>query len=98
MKAVLLMIGDACWPLHQALMLVVGALTVHAARWPSPSRWALLGPAAGATVLLVAGGLGADVIAAAAIGAGWAVAGIGAFAVSHDEGPLSERRAQAATA
>jgi hypothetical protein len=82
----LIFIGDACWPLHQLFMIVVGIAAVRAGQWPKPAVYALFGPAAGVIVLLFAAIINVDVIAATAIGAGWAIAGMGVIAVtSRDE-------------
>lgn len=80
----MILIGDACWPLHQALMFVVGIVALRAGPWPSPARYALFGPAAGLGTLLVAAALDIDIIAATAIGAGWVIAGLGVLAVAAD--------------
>lgn len=79
-----ILIGDASWPLHQALMLIVGIVAVRARQWPSAARYALFGPAAGLVTLLVAAALNIDIIAATAIGAGWVIAGLGVLAVAND--------------
>lgn len=91
---VLIGIGDACWPLHQALMLLVGVAAVRGGSWPSPERYTLFGPAAGVTVLLVAMATGIDIIAATAIGAGWATVAIGIISVLRREDAVrfTERR------
>jgi hypothetical protein len=77
----LLLVGDACWPLHQLLMLVIGIVAVRADRWPSPAKFALFGPAAGVVILLIGAAVDADFLSATAIGAGWVIAAIGMIAV-----------------
>jgi hypothetical protein len=84
-----IVIADTCWPLHQAFMLIVGIVAVRAGRWPSPSKFLLFGPVLGLTILGVAFGLGADYLAAAALGGGWVIAGVGVVAVASCEtGPV----------
>jgi hypothetical protein len=83
----LVIVGDACWPLHQLWMLVVGIVAVRADSWPSPAKFTLFGPAAGVIVLILASVANVDVIAATAIGAGWAIAGAGVIAVTSKEEP-----------
>ncbi len=73
----LLLAGDASWPLHQALMLVIGIVAVRAGRWPSPARFALFAPTVGVVLVVTSSAVGADVVAAAAIGAGWAIVAAG---------------------
>jgi hypothetical protein len=80
-----LLIGDACWPLHQALMLVIGIVAVRADRWPSPAKYTLFGPAAGLVVLIAGAALGVDIVSATAIGAGWVIAAAGVIAVTSSE-------------
>jgi hypothetical protein len=81
--AVPVAIADACWPLHQAFMLVAGISAAVVKLWPSPVRYTLFGPAAGLAVLGVGAGTGVDLIAAIGIGAGWAVAGLGVAAAAR---------------
>ena len=81
----LIVAGDASWPLHQLFMLFVGILAVRANVWPSPAKFALFGPAAGVIVLLISAVLNADIVAATAIGAGWAIAGAGVIAATSKE-------------
>ncbi|MEX2225910.1 MAG: hypothetical protein WEB52_05600 [Dehalococcoidia bacterium] len=82
----LIIVGDASWPLHQALMLVVGIVALRARRWPAPARFALFGPALGVVLVVVSAALNTDIVAATAIGAGWVIAGFGVLAAtaSHD--------------
>lgn len=90
----MIVIGDACWPLHQALMLFVGIAAVRGGSWPSPERFALCGPAAGVAVLLAGAATGVDIIAATAIGAGWAIVGVAIVSVlrRETESPAIEHR------
>lgn len=90
----LVVVGDACWPLHQALMLFVGIAAARAALWPSPARYALFGPAVGLTGLLTAAAADLDVVAALSIGIGWAVVG-GAVALTVRDGAASDPEATA---
>jgi hypothetical protein len=78
----LILIGDACWPLHQVFMLVVGITAMRAGRWPSPERFTLFGPTIGLIVLGIGMATGVDALAAAGIGAGWMVAAIGVRCVT----------------
>lgn len=71
------LIGDACWPIHQVFMLVVGIAGVRGGDWPSPVRYALFGPVVGLTGLAIFAVAGIDVLAAAALGSGWAITGAG---------------------
>ena len=78
----LVAICDACWPLHQVFMLVVGIAAVRTKAWPSPARFSLFGPVAGLLVLGLGAGLGLDLLAAIGIGTGWAVVGVGVLAAN----------------
>jgi hypothetical protein len=80
---------DACWPLHQLLMLVVGIAGLMNGQWPSPARYALFGPWAGLMVLGAGASVGPDLVAAIGIGAGWAVAGAGVLAVTSRRAPIA---------
>jgi hypothetical protein len=77
----LIVAGDASWPLHQALMLVIGIVAVRAGRWPAPAKYMLFGPFVGVAILLVSAALDLDALAAAAIGGGWTFAAAGVIAV-----------------
>jgi hypothetical protein len=93
-----ILLGDACWPLHQAFMLVIGIVAVRAQRWPRAATYALFGPVAGVATLIVAAALNVDVVAATAIGAGWAIAGVGVFAAASVERDSPELSAPAVRA
>lgn len=70
------LIGDACWPLHQVFMLFVGIAVVRSGRWASPLRFAVFGPVLGIVILGVGFAAGVDYLAAAGIGSGWAIVGL----------------------
>jgi len=93
-----ILIGDACWPLHQAFMLVIGIVAVRAQLWPRAAAYALFGPFAGVATLIVAAALNVDVVAATAIGAGWAIAGAGVFAVTSAADSAEDMRPASARA
>jgi hypothetical protein len=86
----LILVGDACWPLHQVFMLFVGIAVVRAGRWPSPLRYAAFGPVFGIVALGVGATAGVDYLAAAGIGSGWAIVGLAIAAA-----PVLARRGRA---
>jgi hypothetical protein len=76
----LVVVGDACWPLHQVFMVVVGLAGIRGGWCPSPARYALFGPAIGLTLLGIGVAIGTDYLAAAGLGSGWVIAAIGILA------------------
>lgn len=85
----LVAICDACWPLHQVFMIVVGIAAVRAAHWPKPERFSLFGPAVGLLILGIGAGTGVDLLAAVGIGLGWTIAGAGVIAVTSERRPAA---------
>lgn len=75
-------IADACWPLHQAFMLVVGIVAVRAGRWPAPQRYALFGPVIGLSILAVGAAVDSGLLASVGLGLGWFIAGAGTAAAT----------------
>jgi hypothetical protein len=73
----LVVIGDACWPLHQVFMLVVGIAIVRTGTWRAPLRYAAFGPVLGIVTLFAGVNAGLDYVSAAGIGGGWAIVGAG---------------------
>lgn len=80
-------VADAGWPLHQAFMLVVGIFAARAKLWPSPARYTLFGPAIGLSLLAAGAIAGVDYIAAAGIGSGWVITGLGLASLSRRPNP-----------
>jgi len=85
------LIGDASWPLHQALMLVTGTVAWRAHRWTGSARYALYGPAIGLAALGVGFAAGIDLLAAAGIGSGWVIAALGIIAMTPEPAAQDER-------
>lgn len=80
----IVLIGNASWPLHQALMLVTGTVAWRAHRWTGAARYALFGPAAGLAALGAGFATGIDLLAAAGIGSGWVIVALGILAMTPE--------------